>query len=123
MVTINGVEVERAPEGGWTNRTLEIDTIAGDSATVTFSFDSIDDFFNEYSGWHIEGVQLVARGIDCTDPEPCDADIDGDGFVGTDDLLHVIADWGSSQSKADVDGDGIVGTNDLLAVIAAWGSC
>ena len=123
LVTINGVEVERAPEGGWTNRTLEIDTIAGDSATVTFSFDSIDDFFNEYSGWHIEGVQLVARGIDCTDPEPCDADIDGDGFVGTDDLLHVIADWGSSQSKADVDGDGIVGTNDLLAVIAAWGSC
>ncbi|MDP7069836.1 MAG: dockerin type I domain-containing protein, partial [Phycisphaerales bacterium] len=66
---------------------------------------------------------LVAQGVDCTDPDPCAGDVDGSGFVGTDDLLAVIADWGAAGSPADVNGDGTVGTDDLLAVIAAWGPC
>ena len=35
------------------------------------------------------------EGADCVPPpDPCDADIDGDGEVGVDDLLEVLAQWG-----------------------------
>ena len=42
----------------------------------------------------------------------CSADLSGDGVVGVDDLLLVIAGWGNPY---DVD--------DLLDVIQAWGPC
>jgi len=57
---------------------------------------------------------------DC--PGPC-PDINGDGMVGTDDILTIISYWGSDDNDADVNGDGIVGTDDLLMVIGAWGPC
>ena len=50
-------------------------------------------------------------------------DVDGNNTVGTDDLLAVIAAWGSSDQDADVNGDNVVGTDDLLALIANWGDC
>jgi len=53
----------------------------------------------------------------------CAADLDGDGSVGVDDLLAVIADWGCSGCSGDIDGDGTVGVNDLLSIISGWGSC
>ena len=54
---------------------------------------------------------------------PCDADLDGSGHVGVDDLLLIIAAWASSDPDADLSQDGIVGVDDLLIVIAAWGDC
>lgn len=53
----------------------------------------------------------------------CAADIDGDGVVGVDDLLVLIAAWGTSDEDADVNGDGTVSTEDLLLVLAGWGIC
>ncbi len=51
-------------------------------------------------------------------------DIDGDGIVGTDDLLAVIAAWGSCVGCIeDVDQSGEVDTTDLLSLIAVWGPC
>lgn len=47
-------------------------------------------------------------------------DLTGDGLVGVDDLLIVIADWGQAGGAADLDGDGEVGVNDLLIVLEAW---
>ena len=54
---------------------------------------------------------------------PCDADLDGSGHVGVDDLLLIIAAWASDDPDADLSLDGIVGVDDLLIVIAAWGEC
>ncbi len=53
-------------------------------------------------------------------------DIDGDGIVGTSDLLMLLAAWGSCPAPprtcpADLDGNGVVGTNDLLLLLANWG--
>ena len=42
----------------------------------------------------------------------CEGDITGDGQVGVDDLLAVIADWGSPYN-----------VDDLLSVISNWNSC
>lgn len=54
----------------------------------------------------------------------CPSDVDGDGEVGVDDILALIAAWGPCSGCAeDIDGDGDVDVNDILAVIAAWGPC
>jgi hypothetical protein len=53
---------------------------------------------------------------------PCPADITGDGFINTDDLLVVVSTWGTNGA-GDVDDNGTVDSDDLLIVIAAWGTC
>lgn len=50
-------------------------------------------------------------------------DVTGDGVVGIDDLLAVLAAWGSCAERvcpADCDGDGLVGASDLLIVLGNW---
>ena len=50
-------------------------------------------------------------------------DVTGDGVVGIDDLLAVLAAWGSCAERvcpADGDGDGLVGASDLLIVLGNW---
>lgn len=51
-------------------------------------------------------------------------DIDGDGFVGIDDLNVVLGNWNQSvppgDPLADVSGDNFVGIDDLNAVLTAW---
>jgi len=55
---------------------------------------------------------------------PPPGDVTGDGFVGFDDLVTVLADWGPcpgmGDCPADLTGDGSVGFPDLLEVLANW---
>ncbi len=54
----------------------------------------------------------------------CPADLDGDGAVGSPDLIALLGAWGKNPGHpADFDGDNIVGTTDLLALLGAWGPC
>ncbi len=57
--------------------------------------------------------------------DACPADITGDGTVGVEDLLALLAAWGGCPRPcpADLDGDGTVGVPDLLALLANWGPC
>ncbi len=72
-------------------------------------------------GW---GIVSAAAAVEAVDTEDCVGDVNGDGLVGTDDLLDAIANWGPcSGCASDLDGDGQVGTNDILAFIANWGPC
>jgi V8-like Glu-specific endopeptidase len=123
-VYANGVEVAHLEQAaGWTDYEIDISGIAGDTLTIAFEFDTVDDLYNEYTGWHLDTIKVIGTTTDCTDPVDCPADIDGSGSVGTDDLLALIADWGLTNSPADIDGNGTVGTDDLLLLIAAWGPC
>jgi hypothetical protein len=56
---------------------------------------------------------------------PCPADVNGDSSININDLLEVIASWGTvgGGNPADVNDDGIVNIADLLGVISAWGLC
>jgi len=55
---------------------------------------------------------------------PCPADLDGDTFVGTSDLLILFSAWGTNPGgPADLNGDGIVNTSDILVMFANWGPC
>ena len=54
----------------------------------------------------------------------CPGDVDGDGTVGINDFLDLLAAWGPNPGHpADIDDDGFVGINDFLALLAAWGPC
>jgi hypothetical protein len=54
----------------------------------------------------------------------CDADLDGDGLVGTADLLELLAQWGPCEDcSGDLDEDGAVDTDDLLQLLGDWGPC
>jgi polyhydroxybutyrate depolymerase len=57
-------------------------------------------------------------------PSLCPEDLDGDGSVGFQDLLLLLAAWGPCGGCAeDLDGDGEVGFQDLLLLLAGWGEC
>ncbi len=51
----------------------------------------------------------------------CPADLVVDGVVGVDDLLAIVAGWGSSGG--DITGDGLTNVNDILVAFASWGPC
>ena len=55
----------------------------------------------------------------------CAADVSppGDGSVGINDLLFIVAHWGTANGPADINNDGTVNILDLLAIVAAWGPC
>jgi len=60
---------------------------------------------------------------------PCPADIDGSDEVDAEDLLTLLAAWGSCPGPCppscagDFDADCQVGTTDLLELLASWGYC
>jgi hypothetical protein len=57
-------------------------------------------------------------------PEPCPADLDGDGAVGEADLAQIFPMWGPCAGcTEDLTGDGAVGFADLLRLLSAWGDC
>lgn len=73
--------------------------------------------------------------VQCPDGETCDpsnglcetvcpGDFDGDGSIGTPDLLQLLASWGDCPGcPQDLDGNGAVDTLDLLEFLASWGPC
>ena len=52
---------------------------------------------------------------------PCPADLVADGTVDVNDLLFLLANWGTPDG--DVTGDLTTDVDDLLAILAAWGPC
>ncbi len=54
----------------------------------------------------------------------CPWDLDGDGIVGINDFLTLLAAWGTVPGgPPDFDGDDVVGIGDFLELLANWGPC
>jgi hypothetical protein len=85
----------------------------------------VDDPDTTDTGSPVGAVALVDMGPYEHQPvSPCASDFGGDGSVGTDDLLQLLAQWGECGGcPEDLDGSGTVDTADLLALLAAWGPC
>ena len=47
-------------------------------------------------------------------------DLDGDGKVGTSDLLILLRSWGYPDPTADLDGSGLVDAGDLHRMLLLW---
>ena len=53
---------------------------------------------------------------------PCTEDVDGDGVVGTSDVMLMLSEFGcASGCTLDLDADGVVGISDILAVLSRFG--
>ena len=121
------VTFENVPEYGSSNsNTFQIEMFeSGDLQLSWLNIDSGDAVVGLSAGDGSD-PDYIPSDLSGYDGE-CDAqpgDINGDGLVGVDDLLIVIANWGSCDSTecpGDLNGDGMVGVDDLLIVIANWG--
>lgn len=108
-------------------------TTIADTFTIVPGRDVAFTFFHLIYGTSptIEGETVVfggtapgGEGIYASVPDP-PADLDGDGSVGINDLLILLADWGPccacEACAADLDVDCIVGITDFLILLASWG--
>lgn len=94
------------------------DSYHGDEASgfnalgqISFRFE-LDDGRKGIAIWTPPGLALAG-------------DVNGDGFVGIEDLDLLLANWGGSVTAgtgADLDGDGTVGQGDLDLITANWGA-
>jgi uncharacterized membrane protein len=55
--------------------------------------------------------------------QPCPADLDGNGEVGSPDIAMLLSQWGAVGGSADLNGDGTVGSQDIAVLLSAWGPC
>ncbi len=123
-VRVNGeMVVELGESSNW--ETIEIPIAAGDLDTlqIEWHFDSGDDVFNTFRGWHVDNVLLRGASVECDDTGTCEGDVTGDSSVNVSDLLLVIDQWGQMDSPADANGDGVVNVSDALLIIGNWGPC
>ena len=52
-------------------------------------------------------------------------DVDGNGFVGADDLVTILTYWGQTEmtrQQGDITGDGFIGADDYVEVLTYWGN-
>jgi len=109
--------------GGWFDVCYVLESVSGfePSAEMRVRFMTSD---GSTTGSVVEAaVDAVSLSKpDCEDDTPCAGDLDGDGVVGVDDVLAVIAAFGSGDG-GDTDGDGDTDVDDILTVVAAFGPC
>ncbi|MCH2137937.1 MAG: hypothetical protein MK074_02665 [Phycisphaerales bacterium] len=106
--------------GGWYEKSFVLESIAGYQPTENFRlrFTTSDA---STSGSVVEaGVDAIAiLAPDCDDEPACPGDITGDGIVSADDILAVLAGWGSADG--DANGDGVTNVDDILLIVANFG--
>lgn len=100
---------------------------AADNSGQSRILGGIHPYFDDYPG-RVLGSQAAARGFDRSMAlfapiPPCDADFNGNGSVGAEDLAAMLGAWGGVDMNFDLDGDGAVAASDLAALLAAWGPC
>jgi hypothetical protein len=112
--------------GVWSFQTLTSQTpVARLTSGVLDPKDEDDDWViggGVVAGFRGETAVIEQTNLLNGDTTTC-PDINGDGEVGVDEILVVIAAWGTDDADADVNDDGIVDTNDLLLILSAWGPC
>jgi len=109
-------------EGGWVERSFALAEVDGFQPTASFQlrFTVCDEGSSDCVEAAVDAVSLLAPPCATL----CREDIvNVDGLVNVADLLRFIEAYGTGDIAADFDGDGIVGIDDLLVLMAAWGPC
>ena len=73
QVLVNGTAIPAAAnvEGGalidgsgqWQSATVDLSDFIGQTVTIQFDFDSIDDYENAFEGWYVDDVKVTFRGF------------------------------------------------------------
>ncbi len=115
-------------------RLTTAEDLSGDDLPDIVAVNRADDGGPKWLGGRADGSVSVLLNISPPPiTPPCPGDITGpdgipDGTVDVQDLLLVLAQWGTAGPEGDITGadgvpDGIVDVSDLLAILAAWGPC
>lgn len=103
---------------GWETRAYDVQSFVAltDAFRMrVFALDDPNDTILEL-GFDAFAINSVV----CDEVEACPTDIDGDGITGIEDLLDVLAAFGTANG--DTNGDGETDVEDLLAVLREFGS-
>ena len=115
--------LDGVPIAGQTSATIDLSQVAITPGSHTLSVHVVDS--TSWVRDEASRAALMTRDlswqVDAVDQ--CPADLDGSGEVNVDDLLMIIGVYGTNDPSGDANADGVVDTNDVLAVLAAWGSC
>jgi hypothetical protein len=108
--------------GGWFEVSFELDDV-GLTGIEAFQLRVIADDAGD--GSVIEaGLDAISLArFTCEDGNGCNGDVDGNGSVNVNDILSVIAVYGSDDGSGDANGDGTVDISDILLIISNWGPC
>ncbi|MDG2424487.1 MAG: proprotein convertase P-domain-containing protein [Phycisphaerales bacterium] len=79
-------------------------------------------------GWNDGNVgtgELLVDGpiAGCDDDPKCPGDTNGDGTADVNDVLNILAAYGSDDPDADLDGNGVVDVSDVLLLLQYYGDC
>lgn len=109
----NGTPVDAATESlPWETRKFDLTALAGQSVTFQWTFDSVDNQYNEFRGWHVDGVAISATALVCT--PACYADCNGDGALDLFDFLCFQNAFVGGLGYADCDSNGVRDFFDFL---------
>ena len=123
-VSVNGTLITELDESeNWNEFLFTTSPDESGMLSLSWGFDSGDDVYNDYRGYHIDKLQLTAVTVECDDSNACPTDVNGDLMTNVTDLLQVIDSWGQSDVPADVNQDGIVNVSDVLLIVSEWGAC
>ena len=63
---------------------------------------------------------MLTSSLRCFVPDApdCEYDINGDGTVDANDLVEIVAAWGTAGPLGDVNEDGIVNINDIMYLLS-----
>ncbi|MHC5004114.1 MAG: GC-type dockerin domain-anchored protein [Planctomycetota bacterium] len=114
-------EILAGPAGCWYLQTTSLETyliddIAGAALHDVIFVAGVPDSANSVCP-ETSSITIQVVGVDrCL---PGDATLDG--RVDVDDLIAIIAAWGTGDDWADLNNDGVVNVDDLLASLLNWG--
>jgi hypothetical protein len=113
------------PTGTYAQYFYEIDgpaAAAGGSATIGYQDDGAG-FGDLQFSFNLAGAVTDGTVLSLMIPDP--ADLDGDGRIGINDFLLLLATWGWCKDcgtcLGDLDGDCTVGIMDMLELLSRWG--
>jgi len=124
---------------GATTYEVEVPGIEDALCAITYDYELLGSAYTDESGYALIEFDEPITGIDTVDfvvtaynkapyittvevVGEITGDANGDGIVNVEDLLIVLARWGTSGPEGDVNHDGIVNVEDLLMVLANWTS-
>ena len=110
--------------GGWTEHSFVVGDFVTPSGQVKVRFEASD--LGDGSVVEAGIDAFVVMRVDCSDVEPCNGDLDGNGVVDLSDLAELLGHYnvpiGMTCQDGDMDADGDVDLGDLAALLGLYGT-